>query len=187
MPIEAIVARYGLAALFAGAALEGEAAVIAGGLLAHQGLVWLPGAIAVAALGSFAADQAWFAAGRRFRDHRFVVRIREKPAFRRAVALLERHPTRFIFAFRFVYGMRTVSPIAIGSAGIAPRRFLPVNAASASVWALLFTAIGYLFGNAFETFVGRLRHDARLWWIVGGLMVAGIVVAAIRWLRSRRA
>ena len=39
MTIEALVARYGVVAIFLGAGVEGEAAVVTGGVLAHQGLV----------------------------------------------------------------------------------------------------------------------------------------------------
>lgn len=185
MTPELLVARYGLAALFAGAALEGEAAVIAGGLLAHQGLLSLPAAMATAAAGSFAADQAWFALGRRYRDHRWVRRAQATAAFGKAVRALERRPRRFIFAFRFVYGVRTVSPIAIGTTQVPRRLFTTLNAAAAIIWAILFSTIGYLFGNVFEQVAGRLRHDARLWWIIGALLVLGIVVGAIGWYRRR--
>lgn len=185
MSIESLVAHYSLAALFAGAALEGEAAVIAGGLLAHQGLLSLPGAAAAAATGSFLADQGWFAFGRHFREQRWIVRLRGTAAFARAQRQLERHPRSFIFAFRFLYGLRTVSPIAVGTTDIPQRQFLAINFAAAIIWAMMFTGIGYVFGDAVEEFVGRLRHDARLWWIVGGLMAAGLIVAAIHWWRGR--
>ena len=185
MSIESLVATYGLAALFAGAALEGEAAVIAGGLLAHQGLVSLPGAVAATAAGSFLADQGWFAVGRHFRDHRWVAKLRATAAFARAQEQLEKHPRSFIFLFRFLYGLRTVSPIAVGTTTIPQRQFFAINFVAAIIWAILFTGIGYLFGDAVEEFIGRLRHDTRLWWIVGGVVAAGLVVAAIHWWRGR--
>ncbi len=187
MTIEAIVARYGLAAVFAGAALEGEAAVIAAGILAHRDLLSLPLAMVAAALGSFAADQAWFHAGRRFRNHRRVAALRAKPAFARAVAAFERHPIGFIFAFRFLYGLRTISPIAIGSTQVSPRLYAIVNIASAACWATLFTTIGYVFGEGFEALLGRLRSNHHLWWLVGGLLVAGLAFAGWRWYRNTRA
>ena len=115
LTIEALIARYGLAAIFIGAGIEGETSVLAGGLFAHEGMLSLPGAMIAAASGSFLADQAFFAAGRRFRDHRWVQRAQHKPAFAKALETLERHPIGFIFAFRFLYGLRTVSPIAIGT------------------------------------------------------------------------
>lgn len=182
MSIESLVAQYGLAALFTGAALEGEAAVIAGGLLAHQGLL----SLSAAAAGSFLADQGWFAFGRHFREQRWVARLRGTAAFARAQQQLEKHPRSFIFAFRFLYGLRTVSPIAVGTTNIAQRQFLLINFVAAIIWAVIFTGIGYLFGDAVEELIGRLRHDTRLWWIVGGVVAAGLVVAAIHWWRGRR-
>lgn len=188
MSIEALVARYGLGALLVGAGLEGEAVVVAGGLLAHQGLIPLAGAMAAAALGSFAADQAWFAFGRRFREHRWVAKARAKPAFARALATLERYPIGFIFAFRFIYGLRTVSPIAIGTTRVPARTFLGVNAVAAVIWGVTFSAVGYLFGNAFERLIGKLHpHGRDLWWIVAGLVAAGAAVGlGVRWWRGRR-
>jgi len=187
--IEALVARYGLAALLVGSGIEGEAVVVAGGLLAHQGLVPLPGAMTAAVVGSFAADQAWFAIGRRFRDHRWVAKARAKPAFARALGALERHRIGFIFAFRFIYGLRTISPIAIGTTQVPARTFLLVNAPAAAIWGTTFTLVGYLFGDAFERIMGRLHpHRQELWWIVAALVLAGVLIGAgVHWWRGRRA
>ena len=69
MSIELLITRYGLAAVFLGAGIEGETMVVTGGLLAHGGLMPVTGVAIAAAAGSFVADQLFFAAGRRFRDH----------------------------------------------------------------------------------------------------------------------
>ncbi len=186
LSIEALVAHYGLAALFVGAGLEGEAAVVAGGLLAHRDLVPLGGAMAVAALGSFTADQIWFQVGRRFRDARLVAKARAQPAFVRAVAALERHPIGFIFAFRFIYGLRTVSPIAIGTSAVPGRVYLAVNAAAALVWGCSFTLVGYAFGKSFETLLSRFRPHGHQWlYLAGGIVAAGAVAGLIHWRRRR--
>jgi len=153
--LEAIVARYGLAALFLGAGFEGEMAVVTGGLLAHRGLFALWAAILVACAGSFAADQMWFTIGRRFAASERVRRAQARPAFAKALAMFRRHPVAFIFAFRFIYGFRTISPIAIGTTDVRARLFVAVNLASAIVWAVTFTGIGYAFGHSFERLVGR--------------------------------
>ena len=188
MTLEDFVQQYGLVAVLIGAGLEGEAAVIAGGLLAHQGLFPLWGAMLAAVAGSFAADQGWFAVGRKFRERRWVRKAQGRAAFARALAALERHPVGFIFAFRFLYGLRTVSPIAIGTTTVPARKFLAVNAAAAAVWGVAFSAIGYVFGREFEALIGKLHpHGATLWWIVAGLVVAGLVLGGVHWLRTRRA
>ena len=186
MSIEAIVARWGVAAVFAGAMLEGETAVIAGGLLAHQGLIAWPLAFAAAALGSFLSDQFFFAAGRRYRDRPFVQRWTQKRAFAKALRLLERYPTGFIFGFRFLYGFRTVSPVAIGTSQLPAATFLIVNALAAIVWAALFTALGYWFGEAVTEIAGRLR-PSRHTLLVGVAVLSGgfAVFQFLRWWRDR--
>ena len=76
---------------------------------------------------------------------------------------------------------------AIGTTRVSHRLYAAVNFASAATWGVLFTSIGYIFGEAFEEMTGRLRHDARLWWLVGGLLAAGVVFGLWRWHRGRRA
>ncbi|MEH3105852.1 MAG: hypothetical protein PGN09_00790 [Sphingomonas fennica] len=94
MAIEALLARYGLVAILIGAGLEGETAVVTGGLLAHRGLFPVWAAAAAAFAGSLAVDQALFFVGRRYRDAPRIARLRGRPAFARALGLIERHPTR---------------------------------------------------------------------------------------------
>ncbi|MEI5687655.1 DedA family protein [Sphingomonas kyungheensis] len=187
MSIEALIAEYGLAAVFLGAGIEGETMVLAGGLFAHEGMLSLPGAMIAAATGSFVADQAFFAAGRRFRNHRWVQRAQAKPAFAKALDTLERHPIGFIFVFRFLYGLRTVSPIAIGTTQVPARTFLWINAVAAAVWGVLFTGLGYVFGTGIAELLGRYRPHGRQWlWVALAALMLGTVVAAVRWWRRRR-
>jgi len=186
MTIESIIQHYGLIALFAGAGIEGETVVVAGGLLAHKGLFSLPGAMAAAAAGSFVADQIFFSLGRYFRDKPWVRRAREKPIFERALGLLERYPIGFIFAFRFIYGFRTISPIAIGTTKVSTKLFVMINLVAAIVWGIVFTGIGYLFGHSFEKLIERFLPDKHAILIVGGVIV---VVASLlglwHWWRGR--
>lgn len=144
---EPLIAKYGLLAIFAGAGIEGEAVVVTGGVLAGRGLVPLAGVMVAAALGSFMLDQLWFHVGRRFRDHPRIQRIAEKPAFARAERFIERHPRKFILAFRFIPGMRTVGPVAVGMSHIATRLYVPLNLLAASLWAPLLASIGYWLGH----------------------------------------
>ncbi len=183
MTLAAIIARYGLLAVFAGAAIEGETAVMTGGLLVHQGLLPFLGTAAAATAGSFCADEAFFLLGRRFRDHPRVRRIAARPAFARALNMVERHPTGFVVAFRFLYGLRTVSPVAIGTSAISARRFVALNALAAVLWGLAFTGIGYVFGHGIELAFGRLRSAAH---IAGAVAVLAAATLALAWALRRR-
>lgn len=145
---EQLFAQYGALAVALGAGLEGEAAVTAGGFLAHRGLIDLRLAMLSAFLGSFAVDQVLFLVARFQNKRALVQRARAKPAFVRALGMIERHPAMFCIVFRFLYGLRIVGPLAIGVSGVPVRRFIILNALSAVLWAITFTCLGFRFGAA---------------------------------------
>ncbi|WP_176499254.1 DedA family protein [Sphingomonas sp. HMP9] len=185
MSIETLIAQYGLAAIFLGAGIEGETAVVTGGVLAHQQLLPLWGSAAAAVAGSFVADQLFFLAGRRYRDTARVRRIAAKPAFAKALDALERHPTVFILGFRFLYGLRTISPIAIGTSHVPARTFMILNAVSAAAWGVIFTGIGYLFGDTLLDAVHSIMPKHKLAGVAILAIVVAVVMAAIRYWRGR--
>lgn len=186
MSIETLIAQYGLAAIFVGAGLEGETSVVTGGLLAHEGLLSLGGTALAAVVGSFAADQLFFFAGRRYRDTARVRRIAAKPAFAKALDTLDRHPTVFILSFRFLYGLRTISPVAIGTSHVPARTFVVLNAISAAVWGVLFTGIGYLFGDSLIDAIDAVMPKHKVLGIVAIIGLVGLVMTTIRYWRRRR-
>lgn len=151
-----LLLQLGAFAILLGAGFEGETAAVAGGILAHNGLIAPWQAVLATAAGAFIADEIFFLLGRRFRDRPFVQRARQRPTFARAVAFIERYPDGYILAFRFLYGLRVVSPIALGLTNVRYRRFAILNAIAALLWASVYTAIGYAFGPAFEAFLAML-------------------------------
>jgi len=183
MTIESLIAQYGLPAIFLGAGFEGETAAILGGVIAHAGTLGLWPVVLAVGLGSFTADQIFFTCGRFFRDAGFVRRARARPFFAKALAAFERRPLLFTFGFRFVYGFRTVSPIAIGTTSLPALRFALINVAAAATWALVFVSAGYWFGHGIETAFGQLRaHHRLLVGLAGALLAAG---ALALWARRR--
>ena len=186
MSIAAIVARYGLPALALGAGLEGETVVVIGGIMAHKGLVSLPGAMVATSIGSLIADQVFFLIGRLLSDWAWVQRLKTNPLYGRAMSMLERYPIGFIFAFRFIYGFRTISPFAIGTSSVSARLFLVVNAVAAIVWGCTFTLVGYVFGREAEQLLHRFEPSTRTL-VIGGAVVVVLAVAAhliVRWRRT---
>ena len=177
-----LVHGFGAVGVGLGAGLEGETAVVLGGLAARHG-AFSPVAAALAAwLGAFLADQIFFGFGRWQRDGRLVARVAAKPAFARALGLIDRHPLPFCLAFRFVYGFRVAGPVAIGVSHVSARLFLALNLLMAAVWAALFTFVGFRFGHVAEQWARRLLTPGH------GALLLGLVIAAVAiFLLARRA
>ena len=74
-------------------------------------------------LGSFAGDQLWFALGRRYGAA--VVQRFPGAAGKldRTLRIVDRYGTAFILSYRFIYGIRNVSSVACGVAGMHRARF----------------------------------------------------------------
>lgn len=185
MAAEQLLAHWGLAGVFAGAMAEGESFVIGGGALAQRGIMVAWQVALAAFLGSVAMDQACFAAGRYFREHRLICAIRGKPAIRTAIAFVERHPTGYILAFRYLYGLRIVSPVAIGLTRVSALRFTALNTPSAAVWAILFTGIGYAAGDALEHVFGRV-HSVLLLLLFVVILAAGTAALVHHFVARRK-
>lgn len=174
------LSAFGPAAILLGAAFEGQTVVIAGGVLARQHTISVWVATLAAALGTGLIDYALFILGRAFRHTAFVQRVAAKPAFAKAMGMIERYPTAFILSFRFLYGLRAAGPVAIGVSRVSQTRFALLNALAAGIWAGLFVALGYLFGPAvLRALDAALAHAAPL--ALGTVLVAAALFALWRW------
>jgi membrane protein DedA with SNARE-associated domain len=150
MSLEALIVNYGYLALFIGTFLEGETILIIAGYLAQDGILDLPLVILTALFGSFAGDQTFFFIGH-FKGAHF---LDNHPGWQRNAAkafrLLHRHQIAVILGFRFLYGIRNVTPFVIGSSGFSPLRFFVLNFLGALAWAITFASLGYHLGNIAE-------------------------------------
>lgn len=181
MTIDSLIAHYGLAAIFLGAGTEGEAAAVAGGIVAHRKLIplWQVGAAVFA--GSLLAGQILFLAARRFRDAPWIRKQTARPVYATVLRALEKRPVGYILIYRFIFGVRTLTPLVLGGTRISTARFSALNALAAALWSLVFTGLGYGFGKTVEHLFGRLPSDPNLI-LIGGVVAA---IAALAFLIHR--
>ena len=181
MDLASLVQSYGYPAVFAGSLIEGETILALAAVAAHRGYLSLPWVIGVAAAGGFLGDQFYFLVGR-FAGDRVLARWPTlKPGAERVRQLLDRYDTPLILGVRFLYGLRTVGPIAIGMSRVHWLRFALFNLVGAIVWAALIAAIGYGLGEALTRLLGDLKRVEE--WVFGAILVGGLVLVA--WLRRR--
>ena len=182
--MEAFLQTYGYWAILIGTFLEGETILVLGGLAAHMGYMDLTGVILAAFAGSLFGDQLFFFMGRRHSTFLLTRRPSWTSRLERANRLIDRFQTPLILGFRFLYGLRTVMPFAIGISTVPVFRFVLLNALGAIVWAVLVAGGGYLFGNALEGILGNIRHYEKMLFVL--VAVAGAVVWAIYLVRRHR-
>ena len=98
--------------------------------------------------------------------------------------LLYKHQLLLILGFRFVYGLRTVTPFLIGASGVSPVRFLILNTVGAFLWAVSIGVLGYLFGHVLELFIVKIERYELLLFIM--IAVLGLVIWSIHLFRGQR-
>ena len=181
---ELIIGSYGYIALLLGTFLEGETILILAGFAAHLGYLYLPWVILVAFLGTLSGDQLSFYLGRR--QSRFF--LDTHPAWQRRLErverLFERYQTLLILGFRFLYGLRTVTPFVLGRSGVGRGYFFLLSTVGAMVWALVVGIGGYLFGNLLKIIVGDIkRYELEAF---GTIAIIGASIWGVYFYRSRR-
>lgn len=184
MAAEQYIEQYGYLAVLIGTFLEGETILILGGIAAKLGHLQLWMVILAAFTGSLLGDHLYFFLGRLYGR-----RLLEKRPFWQSRAeklnrLIVRWGDCAIIVFRFIYGLRTLSPFVFGMSEIRIPRFFLLNATGAALWATCIGTLGYLFGRGLQLLpVDLTRHS----WEI---LLAGFVVGATIWLiynyRSRR-
>jgi len=160
--LEALIGKYGIFAIFVGSAIEGETVAFLGGVTAHRHLLSFWAVACCAATGSFVADQFFFMLGRKASTSRHLRKVSSSKLANRIRGLLNRHPNGFVLGFRFVYGMRTISPIVIGLTGFPVGKFVLLNALAALAWGFIVSAAGYLFGSLITSLIGRVHLHTHL-------------------------
>ena len=183
MSLSGLITDYGYVALFAGTLLEGETLLILAGFAAHQGYLQLNWVISIAVLGGFLGDQIYFWMGR-WRGAWVLSRFpRLAPVIGHTNALIERYHEVLIVMVRFLYGLRTIGPMAFGMSRVPVWRYMLFNALGATIWAVIIGGAGYLLGQAIELWLHDLKkiEEALLFAILCG----GVVFWILRHWKSR--
>jgi membrane protein DedA with SNARE-associated domain len=182
--LEDILVRYGLVAVFVGAALEGDVTPLLAGVLAHLGILDLPFALAAVSTGGVAGDLAYYTIG-----HRGAPVLARVPGWRRVEPLVLRLSNRLgvwqiVFA-RFFYGTRIATMVFWGTRRLPLVRFLGPDALGASLWGCMLVMLGWFGSDRAEALVGDVKR-VELW--LGGALAAGLLaVLAFRALTRRGA
>lgn len=169
MNLETFVADYGLLAVAIGCYLEGETVLVLGGMGAQQGWLPLPAVVAAGVVGAVFGDQLYFQLGRRLGTPAIAARPRLQRLVGPVSRWIDERGTLFLVGFRFLYGMRIVSPLLLGTGSVPALRFTAWNLLGASLWATTVAALGYVFGERVRSTGGVVELGTLLAVVVAGL------------------
>ena len=182
--MESFIYTYAYAAVFVGTFLEGETILILAGFAAHRGYLSLPEVIVTAFLGTLCGDLVSFLLGR-WRGRQILEKRKSwSTRAERAQRLFDRFSTHLILLFRFLYGLRTVTPFVVGMSSVSSVKYVVLNAIGAAVWAIVIGTCGYLFGDALEAVFGEIKRY-ELYLFIAIAIFGGVVWALYFCCRGR--
>ncbi len=171
-----LIQKYGYLAILLGTLVEGEIFLALGGVFARQGLMNMWIVIIMAMAGSFISHSLLFFLGR-WRGLAVVQRFPKLQAgYPKAHALAQRFGPACIFIVQFLYGMRLVTCLVLGTLRLRTVPFILWQLLACSVWALSMAAAGYIFGAAIQYLVSRLEI-----FLTVSVAVVIILVVVYRW------
>ena len=147
LDIIADYAIWGYGILFFYSLGGGMVAILAASLLASAGKLDIYACIAIAAVANFIGDEMLFYLARLnknavlpyFRKHRRKLALSQ--------ILFKSYGGKIILAKKFIYGLKTLIPLAIGLSKYSASKFLILNAVCAIIWAISLGMLGFFAGD----------------------------------------
>jgi membrane protein DedA with SNARE-associated domain len=158
MSAESLLEQFGYLAVFFGTFLEGEAILVAAGFFASRGYLNFGYVTVVAFVGAYLGHTFWFWLGRAHGVKLLDRFPKMKRHFGKSIRVFERYGAAAIIITQWLYGLRITCAVVIGMSRIPLMKFLVLEAISCAVWALAITSLGYYFGRAIESILGRVEH-----------------------------
>ncbi|MBS0272123.1 MAG: DedA family protein [Proteobacteria bacterium] len=180
--MQEFIETWGYFAVFLGSLVEGESVIFVAGFLAHEGYLSLAKIIVIAFLGTLFADQVLYHIGRHYGPRVINKFPSIQPKADHAFKLLKKYDTLYLLSFRFIYGIRIISPLIIGSSGVEFIRFTILNFIAALIWSVGSCVAAYYFAHLIMDELHLLPKV-----LLGVALVGGGIGYCLYKFRKRRA
>jgi len=143
--------NYGYVVLFLYSFGGGFVALMGAGVLSYTGHMDLTTSIAVAFVANFTGDMVLFYMGRYNKKDVMVYMHKHKRKLALSHILMKKHGSWVVFLQKYVYGIKTLIPLAIGITKYDFKKFAILNLLASALWALVVGIGSFLAGEAIQT------------------------------------
>lgn len=153
------LSTYGYLFLFFYSFGGGFVALVAAGVLSYMNEMNIVIVIAIATISNAIGSSVLFYLSRYNKDQIMPYLRRQRRNLALANLLIKKHGNKMIFIQKYIYGIKTLIPMAIGFTKYPFKKFLFLNFIASFIWALLFGLgsffVGEFFINAYEVFAKK--------------------------------
>ena len=155
----------------------GMVALVAAGILSYSGDLNIVIAIVVATTANFVGDQFLFTLARNNKNQ--AKSIMQK--YRRKIALshilMRKYGSIVIFIQKYIYGVKTLIPLAMGITKYDYKKFILFNILASILWGLVVGLASYYLGNIIYDYIKEFKE------IAIGLIIFLVLLVGY-WLRK---
>ena len=167
---------YGYVVLFLYSFGGGFLALMGAGVLSYAGHMDLTTSILVAFIANFIGDLVLVYMGRYNKKDVMLYLHKHKRKLALSHLLMKKHGSWVIFLQKYIYGVKTLIPLAIGITKYDLKKFALLNVFASAIWALVIGIGSYMAGEAiksvYEVIAGRpyiapivlLGMVGMIWW-----------------------
>jgi membrane-associated protein len=164
--------------------LPGDSLLFAvGALAAREGSpLSMPAVIALLFIAAVIGDAVNYSIGYRigpkaFKSDKSI--LFNKKHLLRTQEFYERHGGKTIILARFMPIIRTFAPFVAGIGKMSYRRFFLFNVTGAAAWVVIFTVLGYTFGN-----IPSVKKNFQ--YVILGIIILSVLPGVVEYMRERK-
>jgi len=175
--LEELIREWGYIILFLYSFGGGFLALAVAGVLSYTGDLNIVASIIVAGSANFVGDQFLFSLARNNKQYAKSMMGKYGRKVALAHLLMRRYGSPVVFIQKYIYGIKTLIPLAMGLTKYSMKKFIVFNAVATVVWALVVGYSSFYMGEV----ILNLADDFKMYGIA---LVIAIIIAVSYFVRK---
>jgi len=175
--MEEFIREWGYIALFAYSFGGGFVGLVVAGVLSYAGDLNLVVCMVVAGTSNFLGDQFLFYMARSNKAYANDTMKKYGRKVALAHLLMRRYGSTVVFIQKYIYGIKTLIPLAMGLTKYSFQKFTIYNVFATVVWAVVVGYASYLMGEIVLTYAEEYKY-------YGVALVLGIILTVSYYFRK---
>lgn len=159
--------------------LPGDSLLFAAGTFAALGSLNIWGLIGLLIVAAVLGDAVNYTIGHYLGERAYNIKWIKREYLDKTHAFFEKHGGKAIFLARFVPIVRTFAPFVAGIGKMSYSYFATYNVVGGITWVILFTLLGYFFGN-----IPFVKSNFEL--VIIAIILISIVPMFVEWWKARQ-
>lgn len=155
--MEELIKDWGYIVLFLYSFGGGFVALVVASILAYGGELNLALVLVVAGVANFIGDQFLFTVARKNKSQAKQMMQKHKRKIAMAHLLMKKYGSWVIFVQKYIYGIKTLIPLAMGLTKYDLKKFLIFNIMATIIWTLVVGIGSYMLGELVYTYIEEFK------------------------------